>query len=124
MKHLITILAIIAATVSFAQNISGSAKLTTNAETKLENLSIEATIDSAVELETVFEKESMEKLFSELGDIDDITFKLTCKGKPSANGVDSSVSYEIKGNSAQKDVFLAQVELIKRAARAFYNKQN
>lgn len=98
--------------------------MTSDAEIKIDSLSIEAIIDLVEELETTCEKESMEKLFSELGDIDDITFKLTCKGKPSANGVDSSVSYEIKGNSAQKDVFLAQVELIKWAARAFYNKQN
>jgi hypothetical protein len=41
-----------------------------------------------------------------------------------ANGFNTSISYEVKGNSAKKDVFLAQVEMIKKAARSFYNKQN
>jgi hypothetical protein len=124
MKHLVTILAILIATVSFGQTKTGTAKLAMSEVTKIEKFAMEVTIDSLEELETTFEKESMEELFIEMGDIDDITFKLTCKGKEMANGFNTSISYEVKGNSAKKDVFLAQVESIKKAARSFYNKQN
>lgn len=122
MKHLITILATFIISMGFAQDKIGKAEWTSTGGTKIEKVAMEVTIDSLEELESTFQKENIEKLFDDFGIIDDITFKLTCNAKEKTHGINSNVSYEVKGNSGEKDVFLAQVEIIKKAARSFYNK--
>lgn len=123
-KKAITFLAILVVTASFAQakNINGTINKS-DKKVHVSDMKIHVTIDAIEDVETKFKKQDIEKLFTDLGEIEDIVFKLTCNNQKEESGVKSSVSYEVKGSSKDKDLFLEQVELIKRAAIKYYKNE-
>jgi hypothetical protein len=86
--------------------------------TRVENVSLEITVDSAEEIKSTFKFEDFREIL-ELSDDDDVvSFKIIC------NGVKSHVSYKIEGNSNDKEAFLFGIEKIRTAAINYYNNKN
>jgi hypothetical protein len=86
--------------------------------TRVENVSLEITVDSAEEIKSTFKFEDFREIL-ELSDDDDVvSFKIIC------NGVKSHVSYKIEGNSNDKEAFLFGIKKIRTAAINYYNNKN
>ena len=105
-----------------------SQSLTTNGVvvkevTKVENMSIAITVDSAEDLESTFKVENIKEILEDLGEDETISFKVTCNGKKMSNGVKSHISYKIDGNSDDTEGFLKSVEKIRTAALNYYNNK-
>jgi hypothetical protein len=91
--------------------------------TKVENMSIAITVDSAEDLESTFKVEDIKEILEDLGEDETISFKVTCNGKKMSNGVKSHISYKIDGNSDDTEGFLKSVEKIRTAAINYYNNK-
>lgn len=91
--------------------------------TKLENVSITATVDSAEDIESTFKVEDLKEVFEDLGANETLSFEIICNGKKMPNGVKSHVSYKIDGNSNDAEGFLKRVEKIRSAAIKYYNNK-
>lgn len=122
MKNLFTVLALCASVVIFAQtqNLKGEVKIT---EVKLENLKIEVEVDSAEEIKSTFTVDDFKEILENTGENEKLTFKIKCNGEEMSNGVKSSMSYEIKGNSNEKEAFLKNVTKLRKAALKYYNSK-
>ena len=91
---------------------------------KTEDISMSVTIDSAEDLEATFNLEDLKEIFDMSSPNQTVSFKLICNGEKMSNGIKSSVSYKVDGNSNQPEEFLKSVETIRDAAIKYYkNKQ-
>ena len=54
---------------------------------------------------------------------EELSFKIKCNGKKMSNGVKSSMSYEIKGNTNDKKTFLKNIEKLRKAAIKYYKSK-
>lgn len=124
-KNVITALVLVFSLLSFGQtkNLKGAINVD-DIEVVVQNISIDVTVDSIEELESTFNKKDIETIFNETESIDEIVFKLTCNGKNTSSGVNSSVSYQVKGSSFEKDAFFKHIEKIKNAAIKYFNTKN
>ncbi|TCK67476.1 hypothetical protein DFQ05_1252 [Winogradskyella wandonensis] len=122
MKNLITVVAIIMVTSVFAQsnNLKGEVKLGDN---KIENMSISVEVDSAEEIESTFSIKDFEELLDITEKGEELSFKIKCNGKTMSNGVKSSMSYEIKGNTNDKKEFLKNIKKLRKAAIKYYKSK-
>jgi len=91
--------------------------------TKVENMSIAITVDSAEDLESTFQVEDIKEIVGDLSEDETISFKIICNGKKMSNGVKSHISYKIDGNSDDTEGFLKSVEKIRTAAINYYNNK-
>ena len=51
---------------------------------------------------------------------EEMSFKITCNGKPMENGEESHVSYSVDGTTDKKEEFIKSVEKIREAAIKYY----
>jgi len=120
MKTVFTILGLLIATVSFGQDLE--AKVTTE-DTKITNLSVSVTVDSAEEVESTFDIKDIRSILNEVDDNEEISFEITCNGEAISKDVTRKVSYRITGNSNDKDAFLKNVKKIRKAAIKYYKNK-
>jgi len=124
MKNFITMLAFLVGVISFAQTESLNGKATfSNTDVKVENLSIEVTVDSAAEIKSTFTTKTIKELIGVTEDGEEFSFKITCNNPNKSNGVRSKVSYEVKGNTEDKKDFLKSVRRIRTAAINYYESK-
>ncbi len=124
MKNLITIVFLFVGVVSFGQTepLNGKATISNN-HLKVENLSIEVTVDSAAEVKSTFTTKTIQELIGETEEGEEFSFKITCNGPKKTNGVRSKVSYEVKGNTDDKMNFIKSVKKIRAAAINYYESK-
>jgi hypothetical protein len=122
MKTVFTALGLFIATVSFsqAQNLEGKA---TTEGTKITNLSVSVTVDSAEEVEATFNMKDIKNILNEVEGDEEISFEITCKGEKMSEDVTRKVSYRVTGNSKDKKSFLKSIKRIRKAAINYYNKK-
>ncbi|MFT5849044.1 MAG: hypothetical protein ACJARX_002072 [Psychroserpens sp.] len=120
MKTVFTFLGLFIATVSFsqAQNLDGKV-ITEN--TKITNLSVSVTVDSAEEVEATFNMKDIKTILNEVEGDEEISFEITCIGEKLSEGVTRKVSYRVTGNSKDKKNFLKSIMRIRKAAIKYYN---
>lgn len=122
MKTVFTFLALLIATVNFSQAQNLEAQVTTQ-DTKITNLSVSVTVDSAEEVESTFKMKDIKKILNEVESEEDISFEITCKGDDDSSGIASKVSYRVTGNSNDKEAFLKMVKKIRKAAITYYDNK-
>tara|TARA_R110002049_G_scaffold284235_2_gene464796 strand:- start:1169 stop:1534 length:366 start_codon:yes stop_codon:yes gene_type:complete len=105
-------------------NLGHSQSEIKNKTTKIEALTIEITIDSSNELESVFKTEDLDELFNVSEDNEDITFRLNCNFKKEKDKLEGHISYTINGNVNEKEMFIKSIKKIKASALKFYNLKN
>jgi hypothetical protein len=122
-KNLTTSLVILLALSGYSQSkaING---MVVKETTRVENVSVEVTVDSAEEIESSFKVEDIKEILDTSSDNETLSFKITCNGDKMSNGVKSKVSYRIEGSSNEIEVFLICVEKIRSAAINYYNNKN
>ena len=122
MKNLIKLLVILTLSLTFTQAQNLTAKINTS-EVKIENIKIEVEVDSAEEIEYCFTIDDFESLLDEADEGEELSFKIKCKRKEMSNGVESSMSYEIKGNTSDKKTFLKSIKKLREAAIKYYKSK-
>lgn len=115
MKYVLTYLALLLITISFAQND----KALDEELTFTDNISIHIKIDSLENFESSFNSETVEALFEENKNVKEIEFKITCKNKD-----DQEVrSYGFKGNLKDKEYYINQIKNIKKQVIEYYTSK-
>ncbi len=122
MKHVITILALLLATLSFAQNDNLNGKISVEKEQTIaiRDLKLSVTVDSVEDIERTFSVEDIKEIVEMADDNENITFEISLEDKSVKAGVIKSVSYKVKGNTNEKDGFLESVKRIRNASLNFY----
>ncbi|GGI55802.1 hypothetical protein [Winogradskyella haliclonae] len=123
MKNLITVIALCLSASIFGQSLNLKGEVKDN-DVKVENVKIEVEVDSIEEIESTFTIEDFKQLLDETTEGEDLTFKIKCNGKKMSNGLKSSMSYEIKGNTSDKETFLENVTKLRKAAIKYYQSKN
>lgn len=121
-KILITSLALLISLAGFSQSLSGKASIDQKV-TKVENMAVTITVDSAEELKSVFTIEDIKELMEESSKDESISVKIICNKKGQSTGVESQVSYKVEGNSDERKNFLKTVEKIRTAAIKYYDEK-
>jgi len=122
MKTVFTFLGLLIATVTCGQAQNLEANVTTE-NTKITNLSVSVTVDSAEEVESTFKMKDIKKILNEVEEDEDISFEITCNGDNISGGVTRKVSYRVTGNSNDKKSFLERIRKIRKAAITYYNNK-
>ncbi len=122
MKTVFTILGLLVATVNFSQAQNLEANVTTQ-DTKIINLSVSVTVDSAEEVESTFNMKDIKKILNEVEGNEDLSFEITCNGEEISNGVTSKVSYRVTGNSSDTKGFIKSIKKIRKAAIKYYDNK-
>ncbi len=122
-KNLIISLALLITLSSFSQSklMNG---MVVKETTRVENVSVEVTVDSAEEIESTFKVEDIKEILNSSNDNETLSFKITCNGDKMSNGINSKVSYKIEGSSNDLESFLIGIEKIRTAAINYYNNKN
>ena len=122
MKTVFTFLGLFIATVTFSQAQNLEANVTTH-NSKITNLSVSVTVDSAEEVEATFKMKDIKNILNEVEDNEEISFEITCNGEKLSKDVTRKVSYRITGNSNDKKNFLKSIKKIRKAAIKYYNSK-
>tara|TARA_B100000809_G_C15123662_1_gene525282 strand:+ start:134 stop:505 length:372 start_codon:yes stop_codon:yes gene_type:complete len=123
MKTVCTILGLLIATVSFSQTKNLEAQVITQ-DTKITDLSVSVTVDSAEEVESTFNMKDIKNILHEIEDNGEISFEIICNGDDMSNGTKSKVSYQVNGNKNDMKGFLESIKKIRKAAIKYYNNKN
>lgn len=123
MKNLITCLVVLVTTLGFSQSKSINGVVTEHT-TKIENIALIVTVDSAEEIESTFKLDSIKEILESSNDNETISFKIICNGDEMSNGKKSRMSYAIEGNSNDTESFLKSVEKIRASAIKYYKNKN
>ena len=123
MKILIKLLVILTLSLTSTQAQNLTVKINTS-EVKIENIKIEVEVDSAEEIESTFTIDDFESLLNEADEGEELSFKIKSSGEKMSNGVKSSMSYEIKGNTSDKKTFLESIKKLREAAIKYYKSKN
>ncbi|MDP5081843.1 MAG: hypothetical protein NWP87_04235 [Winogradskyella sp.] len=91
---------------------------------RIENISVEVTVDSAEEIESTFTADDMDEIFSTSNENETMSFKIICNGWNEETNSKSSVSYKIEGNTNERALFLNHIQRIRIAAIKYYNQKN
>lgn len=118
MKILIKLLVILTLSLTSTQAQNLTAKINTS------EVKIEVEVDSAEEIESTFTIDDFESLLNEADEGEELSFKIKCNGEKMSNGVKSSMSYEIKGNTSDKKTFLESIKKLREAAIKYYKSKN
>ena len=121
-KNVFTILGLLLVTLSFSQskNLKGIIK---NDEVQINNLSISVTVDSAEEVESIFNMNDVREILETLVDNQEVSFEIICNGNLMTNGEKSTLSCKVNGKSDNIDLFLKSVKKMRQAAINYYEKQ-
>ena len=118
-KNLVICLALTVATFGFSQN-----QLQSNykdvSQTKINNLEVVVTVDSAKDVINTFKVEDIEEIIKETGPNESLTFSLVCNGALMSNGKKSTMTYKIEGNSNEPEEFLTLVAKLRKSAIKYY----
>lgn len=120
MKNLLTSLFLVLLVFSQQANAQTSKNSRAN---DVKDMSITVEVDSAEELEKTFGIDDIKDLLSMAGGNEDISLTITCFREPNENGVKSSLSLKITGNTGKPDEFIKQAEHIKKVAMETYNEK-
>ncbi|WP_091420796.1 hypothetical protein [Formosa sp. Hel1_31_208] len=122
MKQVLTILGLLIATVSmsYAQDIKGQV---TMEDIQLKDLKVSVTVDSAKEVEAVFDLKDIKALLGEVKENEDISFEIICNGNNMSNGAKSTLSYSVTGNTKDINGFLKSLKKIRKAAIKYYQNK-
>jgi len=122
MKRVLIILGLLIATVSisYAQDIKSQL---TMEDIQLKDLKVSVTVDSAEEVEAVFDLKDIKALIGEVKENEDISFDIICNGDKMSNGAKSTLSYSITGNTKDINGFLKSVKKIRKAAIKYYKNK-
>lgn len=123
MKNLVTCLIVLATTFGFSQIKIGNGMLVKKT-TKVENVAVTVTVDSVEDIEKTFKVEDINRILENTDDDEALSFKIVCNGKTMSNGKKAHLSYKIKGNSNEVDVFLKGVEKLRASAINYYNNKD
>ena len=123
MKNLITCLALLITAVGFSQSKNTNG-IVVKETTKIENVSVTVTVDSAEDIESTFNIDDIDEIIDKAGDDETLSFKIICNGDRMSNGKKSHVSYKVDGNTSDKEGFKKSVEVIREAAIKYYNNKN
>jgi hypothetical protein len=120
--HVMIGLIFLCSILGFSQSVTTNGMVVKEV-TKVENMSIEVTVDSADDLESTFQVEDIKEILGDLSEDETISFKIICNGKKMSNGIKSHVSYKVDGNSNELDAFITTVEKVRTAAINYYNNK-
>ncbi|WP_339624905.1 hypothetical protein [uncultured Winogradskyella sp.] len=123
MKNVITTLVLIVTLLGFSQTKPANGILVEET-TRVENVSIIVTVDSAEEIASSFKLEDIKEILELSSDNEIVSFKLVCNGSKMSGKLKSNRSYKIDGNSNDVDAFLFAVEKIRTAAISYYKNKN
>jgi len=122
MKTVFTFLGILIATVSLSQAQNIEDQMTTQ-DTKITNLSVSVTVDSAEEVESTFKVKDIKKILNEIENDGDITFEIICNGDEMSNETKNTLSYSVSGNANDTKGFLKSIKRIRKAAIKYYDSK-
>ena len=122
MKTVCTFLGLLIATVTCGQAQNLEANVTTE-NTKITNVSVSVTVDSAKEVESTFKMKEIREILNEVKGDEELTFEIFCVGDNISEGVTRKVSYRVTGNSNDKKRFLKGIRKIRKAAITYYNNK-
>jgi hypothetical protein len=120
--HVMIGLVFLCSIMGFSQSVSTNG-IVVKEVTKVENMSIAITVDSADDLDSTFQVKDIKEILGDLSEDETISFKIICNGKKMSNGIKSHVSYKVDGNSNDLNTFIATVEKIRTAALKYYNNK-
>lgn len=123
MKNLITSLLVFVCFSGFSQSHIKKG-MVVKETARIENISVEVTVDSAEEIESAFSADDMEEIFSTSSENETMSFKIICNGWNEETNSKSSVSYKIEGNTNERALFLNHIQRIRIAAIKYYNQKN
>ena len=122
MKNVFTILALLITIVSFSQtkNLEGDVVIE---DVKFQDLKVSVEVDSAEDIESTFKVEDIKELLNDADENQKLQFEIICKGEKMSNGVESSLSYKIEGNTNELKSFYKNVKKIRKAAINYYKNK-
>ncbi|MHA7842671.1 MAG: hypothetical protein ACX93I_05080 [Winogradskyella sp.] len=108
------------ATAALSQNqLNG--KTSNLSQTKISNLEVVVTVDSAKDIENTFKVEDIKEILNEADPNEAISFSLVCNGTMMSNGKKSTMTYKIEGNTGEPEEFLTLVSRLRKSAIKYYN---
>lgn len=123
MKNVITSLVLLITAMGFSQTtINNEAEITKTI--KVENIAVVITVDSAEEIESSVTLDDIKDILALSEDDETVSFKIVCRGNYMSNGIKSSISYKVEGNTNNSEDFLKSVEKIRTSAINYYNNKN
>ncbi len=118
-KKIFTCLALTAVTLAFSQNpLKGT--ISNLSETKITNLEVVVTVDSAKDIEDTFKVADIKEILNDVDSNEEISFRLVCNGTKMSNGKKSTMTYKIEGNSDEPEEFLSLVTKLRKSAIKYY----
>ena len=81
-------------------------------------------MDSAEEIESSVTLDDIKDILALSEDDETVSFKIVCRGNYMSNGIKSSISYKVEGNTNNSEYFLKSVEKIRTSAINYYNNKN
>ncbi|MFK7833518.1 MAG: hypothetical protein AB8B52_09590 [Winogradskyella sp.] len=123
MKNVMTSLVLLLSIFSFGQSKSLNG-MVVQKTTKVENISIIVTVDSAMDVENSFKIEDIKKIIESSDDDEIVSFKIICNGETMSNGKKSNLSYKVEGKSNAEGQFIKSVEKIRTAAINYYHNKD
>jgi hypothetical protein len=108
------------ATAALSQNqLNG--KTSNLSQTKISNLEVVVTVDSAKDIENTFKVEDIKEILNEADPNEAISFSLVCNRTMMSNGKKSTMTYKIEGNTGEPEEFLTLVSRLRTSAIKYYN---
>lgn len=123
MRSLITSLVLFVTVLGFSQS-KITKGLVMSETAKIENVSVEVTVDSAKDIESTLRIEDIREILEVSSDNEKLCFRINCNNVENVNGLKSNVSYRIEGSSNDLEAFIAGVDKIRSSAIKYYNKRN
>lgn len=119
-KKMFTCLMLTIATATLSQTqLNG--KTSNLSQTKISNLEVVVTVDSAKDIENTFKVEDIKKILNEADPNEAISFSLVCNGTMMSNRKKSTMTYKIEGNTGEPEEFLTLVSRLRTSAIKYYN---
>lgn len=122
MKNVFTILMVLLTMVSFSQSkeLEGDVVIE---DVKFNDLKISVEVDSAEEIESTFKVEDIMEILDDTDKNQKLHFEIICNGDKMSNGVKSSLSYKVEGNTDEIKSFYKSVKKIRKAAINYYKNK-
>ena len=123
MRSLITSLVLFVTVLGFSQS-KITKGLVMSETAKIENVSVEVTVDSAKDIGSTLRIEDIREILEVSSDNEKLCFRINCNNVENVNGLKSNVSYRIEGSSNDLEAFIAGVDKIRSSVIKYYNKRN
>lgn len=122
MKNLMTSLCLLVLTLGFGQTSKVDSS-TIMKNSKIKDIGVRVEVDSAEDLENSFKIEDLKDLLFLSSEGQDITLEIVCNSKIMPNGVNSSLTLKINGNTNKEEEFLRNVNKIRNMALKHFNSR-